>query len=111
MTRVDGGPPRIDRRGRVLDGETLVGQLRIVRFEDPQSLVKLGAGLFGAGAQTAQPLADAGVRQGYLEASNVVAANEMVRLIETMRHFESNQKVIQGYDEVLERAIRTLGEF
>jgi flagellar basal-body rod protein FlgF len=32
-------------------------------------------------------------------------------LIETMRHFESNQKVIQGYDDMLDRAIRTLGEF
>jgi len=34
-----------------------------------------------------------------------------VQLIETMRHFESNQKVIQNYDEMLERTIRTLGEF
>ena len=109
--RLESPQPRIDRQGRVYDGDVLAGQLRVVRFDEPQSLVKLGAGQFAAGAQSAQAVADPAVRQGYLEASNVVAANEMVRLIETMRHFESGQKVIQGCDEVLERAIRTLGEF
>lgn len=109
--RIESAEPRIDRRGRVHDGETLAGQLRIVRFDNPQALVKLGAGHFAAAGQAPQPLAEPRLRQGYLEASNVVSANEMVRLIETMRHFESNQKVIQGYDEALERAIRTLGEF
>ena len=109
--RIDSAAPRIDRQGRVYDGETLVGQLRVVRFDDPQALARLGAGLSAAGTQEAQPITEPRLRQGYLEASNVVTANEMVRLIETMRHFESNQKLIQGYDEVLERAIRTLGEF
>lgn len=109
--RIDAVAPRIDRQGRVYDGESLVGQLRVVRFENPQSLVKLGGGAFTAAGQAAEPVADPSIRQGYLEASNVNTVNEMVRLIETMRHFESNQKVIQGYDEALERAIRTLGEF
>jgi flagellar basal-body rod protein FlgF len=40
-----------------------------------------------------------------------VSGGEMVNVIETMRHFEANQKLIQGYDEMLDRAIRTLGEF
>jgi flagellar basal body rod protein FlgG len=35
----------------------------------------------------------------------------MVSVIETMRHFEANQKLIQAYDGMLDRAIRTLGEF
>lgn len=109
--RIDSAAPRIDRQGRVYDGETLVGQVQVVRFDDPQGLAKVGAGLFAAGSQVAQPVTEPHLRQGYLEASNVVTANEMVRLIETMRHFESNQKLIQGYDEVLDRAIRTLGEF
>ncbi len=107
----DSAAPRIDASGRVFDGETPLGSLRIVRFEQPQALDRLGAGVYAGNAQAAQPVADPRVRQGYVEASNVVASNEMVRLIETMRHFESNQKVIQGYDEMLERAIRTLGEF
>jgi flagellar basal-body rod protein FlgG len=109
--RVDSAAPRIDASGRVYDGDKPVGSLRIVRFEQPQALAKLGAGLYAANAQAAQPVTEPRLRQGYVEASNVVAAHEMVQLIETMRHFESNQKVIQGYDEMLERTIRTLGEF
>jgi len=35
----------------------------------------------------------------------------MVRLTETLRHFESMQKVFQGYDEMMENALRKLGEF
>jgi len=54
---------------------------------------------------------EARVRQGYLENSNVASVSEMVGIIETMRHFEANQKLIQSYDEMLGRAIRTLGEF
>jgi flagellar basal-body rod protein FlgG len=35
---------------------------------------------------------------------------EMVQLVQTMRHFESMQKVALGYDEMLGSAIRRLGE-
>jgi flagellar basal body rod protein FlgG len=35
----------------------------------------------------------------------------MVRLAETVRHFESLQRLVQGYDETLEKTIRKLGEF
>jgi len=48
------------------------------------------------------------VRQGYVENSNVASMTEMVRLVETMRHFESAQKVIQGYDEMLEKSLQIL---
>jgi flagellar basal-body rod protein FlgG len=51
------------------------------------------------------------VRQGYTESSNVVAADEMVRLIEAMRRFEAGQKIIQSYDSMLEKALSRLGEF
>ena len=43
--------------------------------------------------------------------ANVNTAAEMVKLIETVRHFESVQKVVQGFDEMRERALRKLGEF
>ncbi|NOJ99668.1 flagellar hook-basal body protein, partial [Corallococcus coralloides] len=50
------------------------------------------------------------VRQGYLENSNVSSMQEMVHLVQTMRHFESMQKVALGYDEMTGQAIRKLGE-
>jgi flagellar basal-body rod protein FlgF len=35
----------------------------------------------------------------------------MVRLIETMRHFEGGQKVIQWHDDMLEQALSRLGQY
>lgn len=102
---------RIDPQGRVFDDDKPAGQLRIVSFDRSNALRKVGEGLFvAANASTGEP-GDTKVRQGYLENSNVVTVSEMVGVIETMRHFEANQKLIQGYDEMLDRAIRTLGEF
>jgi flagellar basal body rod protein FlgG len=51
------------------------------------------------------------LRTGFLEDSNVSSPQEMVRLTETVRHFESLQRLVQGYDDTLEKTIRKLGEF
>jgi flagellar basal-body rod protein FlgG len=102
---------RIDQQGRVFDDERPAGQLRVVAFEHTDALQKAGDGLFIAPSAGAGVPVDTRIRQGYLENSNVITVNEMVAVIETMRHFEANQKLIQGYDEMLDRAIRTLGDY
>lgn len=104
--------PLIDPEGKVFEGDRQVGQLKMVRFTDPRSLTAAGGGLFRAGpSSTVSTDGYNRVRQGYTEASNVDSMAEMVRMIETMRHFESGQKLVQGYNDMLERSIRTLGEF
>jgi flagellar basal body rod protein FlgG len=106
------GTPTIDRDGRVRDGEKLVGQLKLVSFAKPSELTRAGNGLFHATeAPTALTDGATKVRQSHLEASNVSTASEMVKLVETMRHFEATQKVVQGVDEMMERALRKLSEF
>jgi flagellar basal-body rod protein FlgF len=104
--------PTIERDGRILDGEKLIGQLKLVSFGHPEQLTRTGGGLFQA-AEAPTVLSDGAtkVRQSHLEASNVNVASEMVKLVETMRHFEATQKVVQGVDEMMERALRKLGEF
>ena len=103
--------PRIDRQGRVFEGDRQVAQLKIVRFADAAALTPLGGGLYRAAA-AGDVLSDVSiVRQGFVEASNVQTLPEMVRMIELMRRFESAQRVVQGYDGMLGGAIRTLGEF
>jgi flagellar basal-body rod protein FlgG len=106
-----GSQPRIDQQGRIFEDDKPVGQLRVVSFERPRELQKMGNGLFLAGDAGTGSVSDSHVRQGFLENSNVVSTNEMVNVIETMRHFEANQKLIQGYDDMLDRAITRLGEF
>ena len=60
-----------------------------------------GATLLERGAST--------VRQGFLEGSNVAPVNEMIRLMEAMRHFETAQRFARGYDDMLSLAISELG--
>jgi len=104
--------PTIDRAGRVYDGDKLLGQLKIVDFADARQLTRQEDGLFVTSqSPVVQAEGATRLRQGQLEGSNVSTAAEMVRLIETVRHFEATQKVIQGVDEMSERALRKLGEF
>jgi flagellar basal body rod protein FlgG len=103
--------PRIDAQGNVYENDRLVGQLRIATFDPRTPMAKQGEGLFVAPDAAVSRITGSKVRQGFLENSNVVTVTEMVNVIETMRHFEANQKLIQGYDGMMDRAIRTLGEF
>ena len=46
---------------------------------------------------------------GYIEASNVNVVTEMVNMITITRAYESNQKVIQTVDSMLDRAVNNVG--
>jgi len=50
------------------------------------------------------------VRQGYIERSNVDAAQSMVDLMAAQRAYEANQKVIQFYDKSLDKAVNEVGK-
>lgn len=105
-------PFRIAPNGDVSQGERLAGRLKRVRFEHANALQALGNGLYSlGGASLKDAHSNDPVRAGFQESSNVSSPQEMVRLTETVRHYESLQKVVQGYDESLEKAIRKLGDF
>ena len=111
--RLTSNAPRIDELGRIWENEIQIGQLKLVNFKNPRQLEKLGSGLYIANQMntTIMENNEVKIRQGYLEASNVVMMNEMVNMMEVMRHFETSQRVIKGYDELLDNTIRTLGDF
>lgn len=103
--------PKIDQAGVIREGNNVVGQLKLVTFSDPKSLRRLGDGLWAQGeGMTLSPDTAQAVRQGYLENSNVSALTEMSELVDTMRHFESLQRMTQAYDDMVGQAIRKLGE-
>jgi flagellar basal-body rod protein FlgF len=111
--RVDGEDVQILPNGDVRQGDRTLGRLRVVQFDGANpGLAPLGNGLYAASAaaQPAESTTGNLLRSGYLEQSNVVIATEMLRLTETMRHFEALQRIVQGYDESLEKAIRKFGE-
>jgi len=102
--------PRIDQAGNIWEGDKLVDTLRVVRLSPDAQLTSLGSGAYASDAASLQDVEMPRVRQGYVEASNVVPMREMVRLIETMRHFEASQRVVRSYDDMMDRAFSLLGE-
>jgi len=101
----------IDAKGNVSDGGRVVDRLKIVAFEPGQALKPLDGGLFAEGRNPSLlSEAEVDVRQGFLENSNVQQAHEMVELMQTMRRFESMQRIVQGYDDLVGSAIRKLGD-
>ena len=88
---------------------TVVGQMQIVRFVNPQGLKLIGGSLFIETEASGPPLEGnpgedgAGlVRQGFLEGSNVDPVRELVTLIKTQRNFELNSQSIQTADQALQ---------
>lgn len=102
----------VDRSGNVVQNGSVVGRLRRVRFDNSAQLLAQGDGTYAQGsAKVTDGLKSDPIRSGVLEASNVDSAAEMVRLTDTVRHFESLQKIVQGYDDAQEAMIKKLGEF
>jgi flagellar basal-body rod protein FlgF len=104
--------PVIDKLGRIFEKDVQVGQVKMVTFSDLGQLSYLGDGLYdGAKAVAIENQDSNHLRQGHVEASNVSSMHEMVRMIETLRHFESMQKVVQALDSSHDTVISKLGQF
>jgi len=93
----------------VLDGDTPVGRLAVVSFADTSVLRPIGAGLFSAPEDAAQPVS-AELHQGMLETSNVSTADEMVSIMAALRSAQSGQRVVQVYDDLMGRAVSAFGQ-
>jgi flagellar basal-body rod protein FlgG len=86
-----------------------IGQIELVNFVNPAGLKAIGKNTFipsGASGlpQQGQPGANGlgQVAQGQLEGSNVNIVDEMVNMITAQRAYETNSKVIQASDQMLQ---------
>jgi flagellar basal-body rod protein FlgF len=96
--------------GRVLVDGTESGTLRIVTFQDPRALTRVGDTLFAAPDNAVPELAtNVTVVPEALESSNVLLAKEMLDMLVTSRNFEANQRVILSVDRILDRTINDVG--
>lgn len=77
-------------------------QLNLVRFDEPQRLVKEPGMYFKyeGTPETMRPAVETEVAQGYLESSNVDVFQTMVTMIDLLRGYEAYQKAIQTFDGV-----------
>ena len=88
-----------------------VAELLLVEFETAAGLSKVGNSYFRAGGGIEpQPAVETSLKQGKLEASNVNVAEEAVRLMLSMRHFQMMRRVASLVgDELNGRAVEVLG--
>lgn len=102
----------IDSQGKVWAGDQELGQLRLSKLKDVQGLSSRDGIVFQATAAAIEDVSSdrAMVKSGELENSNTNHLREMMGVLENTRHFESVIRLVQGYDEVLGKAIQRLGE-
>lgn len=53
---------------------------------------------------------DVRIQQGFIEESNVDINAQMVKMIQVMRSYSANQKVIQTHDSLLQKAVNEIGK-
>lgn len=92
----------------VADGRP-VGRLRLAGVSRADGAAKMGDNLFTEAALRPAS-AGSGVRQGFLESSNVSVVKEMVAMISVMRAYETNQKMMQAEDEATGKAVGEVGK-
>jgi flagellar basal-body rod protein FlgG len=110
--KITGSRVDVTTKGEITVDGTAAGVISVVDFPQPYNLTKTGSALFVQTdpQQAAPTAATAQVRQGFLEGSNVDPISEMVQMIETNRYFEACQRVIQGYDNMANKASNDLGK-
>ncbi|SMO95711.1 flagellar basal-body rod protein FlgG [Gracilimonas mengyeensis] len=85
-----------------------LGQIELAKFANAGGLEAVGDNLFRETEASGMPFYAApgsegfgAVRQGFLEQSNVDIVNEMVRLIEAQRAYETNSKMVQTAEDMM----------
>jgi len=90
------GKVEIAPNGEVRVNGAAIDTLKVVRFENTDSLQELDKGQFTSSEKPVESTAT--VVSGHLEASNVDTVKEMVQMITTLREFEIYQKAIKAFD-------------
>lgn len=108
---LNGGTIDILDNGQVMVDGGPVDILDIVNIGNKEFLRKQGDNLFYMAENTVaeENIFDGEVLQGYLEGSNMNSISGMVEMINLLREFEANQKVIRMQDEMLEKAANEIG--
>ncbi len=104
----DGGPLAIAGDGTISNDAGQIGKLRVVRFDDPQSLLAEGNSVFS----TTQPARDAAqpeIVQGAVEGANVQAIVEVSRMMAEMRDFDFASQFVDGEAQRQQTAIDRIG--
>lgn len=94
--------------GAVLEDGRPVARIGLSVPAEGAALDAVGESHFAAGGAM-EEVAEPSIRQGMLESSNVSMGDEMVTTMAAMRQAEGGARLVQVYDELMGRALTTLG--
>lgn len=97
----------IDEKGVISTEQGEIGQIGLAEFENIQKLDPLGDNLYTTDAAPL-PADKTRLKQGYVEGSNVDGVVEMTRMIETLRSFQSVQKMMDTENDRLLSSIKKI---
>jgi flagellar basal-body rod protein FlgG len=115
----DGGPVEvgdavsftITETGNIIADGQLVDVLQVFTFENPTYLRQVGRTALAVTEDSGEPVPVEEIRlePGALEMSNVNVVEEMVRMVEAHRAYESASKVLMTHDELTGKLITSFG--
>lgn len=79
----------------------------IVDFENEKDLIKVGNNVYSG--ENPINTDDFNIKQGYVEGSNIDYIGMTAQLMETVKEFEANQKIIQTIDSTLSKIANEIG--
>lgn len=102
------GQVSVAKTGQISQGGVPGPRIGVMRFASLSRMSKAGDDLFTS-AETPTAATDAGVRQGYLERSNVQPVKEVTALIEITRAYERIASMLNSTHDLSRQAIQRLG--
>ncbi|GAB4108221.1 MAG: flagellar hook basal-body protein [Phycisphaeraceae bacterium] len=107
------GQASIDEAGRLLINGVPTGRaIQVAEVDDLDALTKRGQGLFvfsGPGTARVLPEESVRVKPGHYEASGVDPIMAMMNVVAATKAITSNANMIRYHDQLLDRAVNTLG--
>jgi flagellar basal-body rod protein FlgF len=95
--------------GKIAADGNVVGEIGIMQFADPESLVREGNGLYSSSAQPAQAT-DATLVQGMIEGANVQPVLEITHMMDILRSFQAAQQMVDSQHELALSAINKIAK-
>lgn len=105
---IPNGNVTISENGYIYSNGEFVDKLKLVDFENKESLRKYGNNLYDRIEETEEKPFNGIIIQNHIENSNVNIVDEMVKMINVSRIYELNQKMIQTHDTVLGKAVNDI---
>lgn len=107
---IDEGSMEVRSNGDVYVEGEWIDRLKLVDVENPEALMKTGNNLYNTRDEARiRSGIDGEILQGFIESSNVNSVKEMINMLTAYRSYESNQRVVMAYDNMINKAVNEIG--